>query len=647
MSKLPSNLPELVLSQVAESPFAWVITRAEDGVIVYVNEAAVVSIQQLYGVAEPLGRSVFELGYHNSVTHRAAQLERARRQGGHLRRNDLRRGDVHVEQLTTSHAFRHDGVEYVVANFVDLSMVIEGENALGEALERLEKAQAIAMTGDFVAELNSREFNGSAEALRILGFPHQAATISTNSLFKQFHPDDRPAVRDAMRAQVLDGAFAVEHRLRPDIDGDRWVYAQGKVETAADGRQLLRGTVQDITERKRQELERRRLEEKLRETQKLEGLGVLAGGIAHDFNNMLAGMLGNAELALLSPKLPREVAARLEDIVKAATRAADLTRQLLAYAGKGRFVIETLDLSTLIREMMDLLEASVSRQHRLELELAEALPAVEVDATQIRQIVMNLVINAAEAIDHDAGVITVRTGLRVIDGAAPAGDSPGGEVTPGQYVCLEVSDNGVGMAPATTARVFEPFFTTKFTGRGLGLAAAVGIARGHQGAIGIRSAPGEGTTFNVLLPAVDDVVAPPRRDPVQRENWHGSGCVLVIDDDAIVRDFCRAVLERFGYEVLTAAGGAEGLACLARPGQSVDLVLLDLTMPQLDGSATFTRMQAQRPGIPTILMSGYDEQDATQAFAGRSLVGFLAKPFAVADLMALVDRVLGTKPLRL
>ena len=321
----------------------------------------------------------------------------------------------------------------------------------------------------------------------------------------------------------------------------------------------------------------RRIEEQLRHTQKLESLGVLAGGVAHDFNNLLTGILGNASLALetLPPRDPTRT--MLEEVTKAAERAADLTRQLLAYAGKGRFVMKTVDLSALVREIDELIQASIPKHVQVREQLVHELPGIDCDPGQVQQIVMNLVMNGAEAIDPAGGTVLVRTFAQMADEDYLSSLSPGAALTPGQYVGLEVHDTGQGMDEATLSRIFDPFFTTKFAGRGLGLSAVQGIVQSHKGALKVYSQPGQGTTFQVLFPAsVQPVLAPPASVAVPLP---GSGVVLIADDEDTVRQIARHTLERYGYKTILAVNGSQAVDLYRCGARDIDLVLLDLTMP--------------------------------------------------------------------
>jgi signal transduction histidine kinase/CheY-like chemotaxis protein len=397
--------------------------------------------------------------------------------------------------------------------------------------------------------------------------------------------------------------------------------------------------VADITERKR-------AESAVRHAQKLESIGVLAGGIAHDFNNLLTGIMGNASLAgrVLSPGSAARAAPLLNDVVRAAQRAADLTSQLLAYAGKGRFFIRKVELGTLAGEISSLLRSSIPRKVELRLTVDPATPAVEADASQLQQLVMNLVLNGAEAIGDESGSVTVNV-YEMEVGAADATARFGAfALVPGRYAALEVTDTGCGMDDATLAQIFDPFFTTKFTGRGLGLAAALGIVRGHHGGIAVRSAPGQGTTFTVVFPganADDAAAAPPAANG---GDAGGEGLVLVVDDEDVVRRTARLTLDEFGYAVLTAADGAEAVEVFRKYGKRIGLVVLDLTMPVMGGEETITHLRAIDPGIPVLVMSGYGEAETMRRFDGTPADGFLQKPFGAPQLAAAVRAMLGRRP---
>ncbi|WP_306590004.1 PAS domain S-box protein [Geothrix sp. 21YS21S-4] len=387
----------------------------------------------------------------------------------------------------------------------------------------------------------------------------------------------------------------------------------------------------DITQRKE-------AEESLRQAQKLESLGVLSGGIAHDFNNLLTTILGNANLGVMS--LPPESPAVpfLDQIEKATLRAADLTRQLLAYAGKGRLQVIDVDLNRLVVEMTQLLTVSLSKKAVVRYDLAPELPPISADPSQMQQLVMNLVTNASEAIgDESGGLITVRTGVQTVDEAYAESLLPALPLSPGSYVTLEVSDTGCGMTPEVRERIFDPFFTTKFTGRGLGLSAMLGILRSHHGSLKVYSELGKGSAFRLFLPAVG---APKEEHPPRREglHWRGTGTLLVVDDEAGARSVARTLGEGLGFRVVEAADGREGVALFELHHAEISVVLMDLTMPHMDGRQAFAKMHAIDPGVPVVLTSGYSEQDVIGDFVDRGLAGFLPKPYRSSQFQAMLRK---------
>jgi PAS domain S-box-containing protein len=380
---------------------------------------------------------------------------------------------------------------------------------------------------------------------------------------------------------------------------------------------------------------RKQLERLLLQKDKLESLGLLAGGIAHDFNNLLVGIMGNASMALETLGANSPARGMLRDVISASETAASLTRQLLAYAGKGRFVIEPVDLSDLVRKISHLVESSIPKSIQLRLELADGLPCIEADAAQVQQVVMNLVINGAEAIGDKPGTLLITTGVQDVDENYIATALVPGEIAPGQYVDLQVHDTGAGMSRGTMDRIFDPFFTTKLTGRGLGLAAVLGIVSGHKGAIKAYSAPGQGTTFKVLFPATGQHVT--KAAPAAAFQPRAGGeTVLVADDEQIVRRAAKTMLERFGYTVVLAENGRECVDLYRVLGDKVKVIILDMTMPVMGGEDTFRELKAINPRVRVILSSGYNEVESIRHFTGKGLAGFIQKPYSALPLAAKV-----------
>ncbi len=396
----------------------------------------------------------------------------------------------------------------------------------------------------------------------------------------------------------------------------------------------------DITERKQAEEEKLLLERQVQQAQKMESLGVLAGGIAHDFNNLLMGVLGNADLALINMTKEAPGRENIYNIQIAAERAAELAGQMLAYSGKGRFVVKCMDLQFLVEEMVHLIESAISKKAIITYDFAIEVPPIKADPTQMRQVIMNLVINAAEAIGDKNGVIAIRTGSMECDRAYLNGTHVDSDLEEGTYSYFEVSDTGSGMDRETISKIFDPFFSTKFTGRGLGLAAVLGIVRGHKGVIKLSSEPGRGTTFKALFPAVKDSVDYPREQPDQKPDRRLKGrTVLLVDDEETVRKVGKEMLKALGLNAVTAVDGIEALAIFKKTPDKFDHILLDLTMPHLNGEETYREMRRIKKDISVILSSGYTEQDLITRFAGKGFAGFIQKPYSVKRLE---ETLLGT-----
>lgn len=393
---------------------------------------------------------------------------------------------------------------------------------------------------------------------------------------------------------------------------------------------LLMDSVWKITSRNRSEEVRLELEKQFLHTQKLESLGVLAGGIAHDFNNILTSIIGNAELALMRINLESPAVDNLRKIELASARAADLAKQMLAYSGKGRFVVENIDMNQLLEEMLHMVEVSISKKAALRLHLTRPLPTVQADATQMHQVVMNLIINASEALGDDNGTISIATSCMACDRSYLDSIWPTENLTERSYIVLEIADTGCGMDKETLAKIFDPFFTTKFTGRGLGMAAVFGIIKGHRGAIKVYSEPGKGSLFKILLPA-DTLHVEADIEKKRQDAWKGSGTILLVDDEEIVRSVGSEMLQELGYAVVTANDGQEALD-IFKNRTDIDIVILDLTMPLLDGEQAFNGLRRLKPDVTVIMSSGYNEQEVTQRFVGKGLAGFVQKPYKLSIL---------------
>ncbi len=404
-----------------------------------------------------------------------------------------------------------------------------------------------------------------------------------------------------------------------------------------DGRQkMVQFNLREIGERKR-------FERQLEHAQKMESLGLLAGGIAHDFNNLLAGIMLNVSLAQADLEKDSPSASSLREVMRTSERAANLIRQMLDYAGKGRYVTEHNDLNELITDISALVHSSLPRMATFELALTGDRAYVDGDSGQIQQLIMNLVINAGEAIPEGRpGTVTVRT--QVCELTAPELlEYVNGELLgPGRYLLLEVTDTGSGMDKTIQSRIFDPFFTTKFTGRGLGLAAALGIIRRHGGAIRLDSELGRGTSFQVLLPA--SAQAPETKTGATTlPTFAADSTVLLVDDEEVLRNGARAAMERRGFRVIVAGDGADGVQIFRERHREISVVVLDRTMPGMSGEEALVEMQAIEPTVPIILSSGYNEEETLSHLTGRTPAGFLQKPYTIEALFGEIHSALNRK----
>jgi len=483
----------------------------------------------------------------------------------------------------------------------------------------------------------SKDLNGTVQtwnkgAERVYGY---AAVEMLGRSMSLLLPPDRPNEEMEILERLAKGD-RVDHfetaRVRKD---GRRIEVSLSISPVYDKDGNVRGAshvARDITER--HNLETQRLH-----AQKLESLGVLAGGVAHDFNNLLTGILGNASLVAESMHPANPNRRILDECIQAAERAAQLTRQLLAYAGKGRFVTEAINLSKLVREISSLILASISRKVQIRLELADDLPSIEGDASQIQQVIMNLIINGAEAIGESVGLVVCTTATQIVDEAYILNlGSEASQIVPGLYVMLEIHDSGCGMDESALSRIFEPFFSTKFVGRGLGLAAVSGIVHGHKGALKVYSSVGKGSTFKVLFPAV---AAADSFTVVEAQRLEGTNqTVLIVDDEESVRSTARNTLQRRGYRTLEARDGREALEVYRQFSHEIALVLLDLTMPYMNGEEVLNELKITTPSVRVLLSSGFNEVEAIRQFTGKGLAGFLQKPYTAAMLADTVKRVL-------
>jgi PAS domain S-box-containing protein len=630
----------------AASPVALSISTLAEGRLLEANHSFV----ELSGFAREklIGQSIHDLAIWDERTDREL-LVRLLGEQPTIRDLEIRFRTKHGgirTGLVAATTIELGGERCLLIQMQDITAWKATETALRASEARFRSLAQSAPDCIYVLDMATRDLiYCNRESL--LGYS-MAVLRQPGGLFAHIHTDDKAALFSHWGTLISapdDANYVIEYRMRRADGAWEWLQNRGVVLSRDDTGQpsQLMVSISIITGRKQAEEERRALDRAMLETQKLESLGVLAGGIAHDFNNMLVSILGNAELALLDLPAQHPATPSVTQLQIAARRAAELTGQLLAYSGRGRFVVGPLDLAQLVHEMTALVRASIPRTVTLDYHLAAGLPPVEGDATQLRQVVMNLVINAAEAVGS-AGSVSVRLQQRAVDPSFFATCVLGTDAAPGQYLVLEVTDTGSGMDEVTMRRIFEPFFTTKFTGRGLGMAAVQGIVRAHHGAIHIASMLQRGTTITILLPvAATQLIAlssPPATQLLAADDTPHT--ILVVDDEPGVREVTARMLERLGYHVVTAEDGTAGLAMLERE-PTITGVLLDLTMPDLSGEETFQRLRQQRPELPVVVVSGYSEQEVRGRLSGAERIGVLQKPFTPTTLRQALTGLLVTR----
>ena len=526
-----------------------------------------------------------------------------------------------------------DGTLNLLGLTRDVTDSVLAEEALRESQRQLQLAEDLALIMRNEVALNGQWLKVHPRFTALIGYSE--AEMLAMSFQELTFPDDLP--RDVELIQsLLDGkrdSYTVEKRYLRKDGSILWVDLNVSIIRDAAHRPLrFISYLKDITDKKASE-------RAMVQTQKLESLGVLAGGIAHDFNNFLSAILGNVGLARIESSPASTASAFLDRIEGITLKCADLTKQMLAYSGRGRFDVKPMDLNALIEEMTYLLSITISKKVVIHEDLHKDLPMVEMDASQMQQVIMNLVINASEAIGERSGNVTLCTGLQFLDEDYIESTFQGQILRPGSYVTLTVSDNGCGMDANTLSKIFDPFFTTKFTGRGLGLAAMLGIVRGHKGGIKVYSEKGKGSSFKILLPASSQ----PKSEPISIAHDHAfkvEGLVLVVDDEESLRAVASETFANMGFSVIQAQDGREALAIFKERKDEIALMLVDLTMPHMDGEELFRAVKLIDPKVKVILSSGFNEQETIARFVGKGLAGFLEKPYRIDALMAKVREVL-------
>ncbi|MBC8204275.1 PAS domain S-box protein [bacterium] len=624
-------------------------TISPEGIVLSVNKFGA---EQLgYSVEELTGSPVLDIFFEDDKEKVKDQMRKCLGHPGEIQSWELRKVRKDGSMLwvrETARAIRgKDEKLMVLIVCEDITEKKNTEEALKESKELMDNILAASAVG--ISYAKDRKIMWANEAMeQLFGFTKKEDYLWKDTIILYADEEEYKRVGQLIYSSP-ESIIETDARFKR-IDGSEFV---GQIKTnVLDRENPAKGIIVniiDITELRRLEEERLSLERQVQHAQKLESLGVLAGGIAHDFNNILMVVLGHADLALMEISPHSPVRESLQEIEKAARRAADLSRQMLAYSGKGRFLLEHINLNELVLEMAHLLEVSASKNVVIKYNFDDNLPSFEGDATQIRQVIMNLITNASEAIGDKSGVVALSTGIMECDreylnSCNPAFTSGIDEpLSEGIYVYLEAADTGCGMDAETQEKIFDPFFTTKFTGRGLGLAAALGIIRGHKGLVKIYSEIGKGTTIKILFPVKSDSMSKiisSQKDTTDDDSWKGYGEVLLVDDEEGVRTIGKKILERLEFKVLTARDGKEAVKIYREKPDDIRCVLLDMTMPHMDGEEAFRELRRIRKDVKVILSSGYNEQGATQRFLGKGLAGFIQKPYTVDNVRIKLAEIL-------
>lgn len=509
--------------------------------------------------------------------------------------------------------------------------------------EILHKAQKMARFGSYECDFRLDRVIFTEEICDLYGISTDGSGVTMNiaDTLKLVHPEDREFLNNKISEnKERNASVSMEYRIIRPKDGKvRIVHGENHLIRNSDGNLTsMIGTVIDITEKKLEDEKRLQMERRLTEVQRLESLADLAGGIAHDFNNLLSGVIGNVGLAMMDVPLASPILECLKDIEKSAYLATELSQQMLAYSGKGHFIFNPIELSQLIMKSDELLKSSVHHKIKLQYQMNKSLPQIKGDETQLRQILINLCVNASEAIGESDGEITISTSLQNMNENSLSKILQGDRIAAGEYVVMEVADNGSGIEPELLEKIFDPFFSTKFTGRGLGLAAVWGIVRGHKGEIEVDTKAGEGTKFRIYFPVhkpVESIVKKEKSPDLKTQNT-----VLLVDDEAMILRMAKRSLETANYNVVAVESGIEALKYFRKNRQSILVIVLDLSMPGMTGDEVYTQLKELDPDVRVIMSSGYSVNNIAEKYSdGNCPADFLQKPYAPEDLIGKVNKV--------
>ena len=623
------------------SPEAFSITSMDDGTYIEVND----SFLELTGYErhEVIGHTSEELAFWMDIDDRQRFFVNLSKNGS-AKNYEVRYRMKNMEErdfLVSCEVVEIAGNQCCVSFIMDITERKMAEDAVKESEYFFKESQRSAFIGSYKADFTANHWKPSEVLSTIFGIDDNY-DCSVKGWIDIVHPDDRNMMDQYLREEVMTRKtpFSKEYRIVRKNDGEtRWVKGLGEAQFDGNGNMLsLIGTIQDITESKRVEDERTILQDQLIQAQKLESLGVLAGGIAHDFNNLLAVIIGRCSLAKIRPITAID---NIQSIETAAERAAELCQQMLAYAGKAKVTKSQIHLGELVDEMVKMSRSTIVKSVHIISDLASNIPPILADASQIRQIAMNLIINASEAIGESQGEVRVSLTNKTVISDQHEIDHLGIIIPAGFYACLEVTDNGIGMDDETRQRIFEPFFTTKFTGRGLGMSAVLGIIKAHKGAMQLFSKLGQGTTFKVYLPiqTADTLGEQTSLKPVSSESWKGNSTILLVEDEEQLICVAEAMLEELGFNVIKANNGKEALDLYQHKANEITLVVTDIGMPVMDGYALINELKRLNPAIPIIISSGFGDTVVTSRIAHEDIAGLISKPYRFDQLQKVLKSV--------
>ena len=642
------------------APVPVIVTRLSDSHILFYNQPAL----KLFGLNPSELGNLSALDFYRHPEDRQNLLKKLESQGElHGLELEVFGPDGKPIWITLSmNVMAFEGERALFSAFVDITEQKLVEQTLAEnnqALEQrvLERTAALQSARD---ELQSTLDNmidtyyriladgtvawASASVYALLGYQ----TSEVSGLTVKDVSVDGGAFSQVAKAMKRQGGAVINEQVQLRHKNGHAIWASVSAHWILDDHGQIHGVegvVRDITPQVLAEQQKQEMEKKMVHVQRLESLGVLAGGIAHDFNNILASIMGNAELAELHVLEGLPVAKELGNIVAGSNKAADLCRQMLAYSGQGSLQTNEVNLSTLVNEALQLIDVSISKNISLTCELSDSLSDIHADKTQMQQIIMNLVTNAAESIGEEKpGNISIITTLIQAGRKDLESSFIEEKLNPGAYVLLEVVDDGCGMDKNTMEKIFDPFFTTKFTGRGLGMSAVLGIVRSHGGTIQVSSKPGRGATFRLLLPVSDaeQSVSVFTEEAVVETGKQRAGCtVLVVDDEAMIRNVVQRLLERLDCKVILAEDGESGVETYRQHNNEIDVILLDLTMPVMGGKEALQKIRELDESLPVFICSGYGHEDVESKFENLRPNGFLQKPFSLQALTKMLDQLAG------